>query len=689
MALGGMIGRIGQGMSLGKAPPIDPAKVAEAAAEVATGGKLAAAKTALKAAAPAVGGAVQGLGLGVGFRLSAIPGKIFSFFWDTIIANNNEYDLFIKIAAVMYFADFIHGFNPGIALAEHLIFAMVAFILIAERNENISRWNYIWVTIIFLAIWQVTLQGPAFVWRATGGAVLLAFALVMYLKSNVPMPLKGIPFIAAIDVLVLNVFRVPLLQYAENAGVVLKGVSYLMNRLLNPIMLLYGLMYMKKESPIVAGRLFGIVFFIYLFAAATPILADTIKQYREGATPLTSDEGQQAGNVLTTSLRNFFNFFTLKFVNPSIAYAYEKAEETFGFGTAKEEPKVGLQLFNDPTMPTEFDKSVREPAPSFLIKVPSPFPPDFKKKYLEVIGIECNDKTGTDKQVKLQKAVDEFNAGVPLEVYYTGGRGGTTITCSQCSNVAGDVSCWESKSYTIEAKVKYRVEADSYLSTSFMKAAELRNLRREGKDPAVVEHTPIEKAEYSNVPVTLTWGPIGLVTSPAPVDFSTGQSNLAIQIYVARNTGWEGEIDGIEKLYLTVPDGVALDTSKGKPCAFEAVTEVPNKYRVKSDWVGKFIGEGKRFDCGLIVKADALHGADWAPARFDVEGVFIFAVKKEGITFTVTGSPACTNPPACASGLTSCVASSCGASCPSGQTQCTSSTAAGPQVVCCGNPLPP
>ncbi|MBI2549982.1 hypothetical protein HYV83_02270 [Candidatus Woesearchaeota archaeon] len=634
VSLGG-IGRIGQGLNLGNAPAID------------------AAKTAIKASPQAVGGFVQGAALSAGHRAMGIPGKIFGFFWDTLIANNNEYDLFIKIAAVMYFADFIHGFNQNITLAVHLVFALVAFILIGERDANISRWNYIWVTIIFLNVWQVFLQGPMYVVRATGGLALLALAFVMYLRSNVPMPLRGIPYVAAIDVLVMNVFRVPLLQYAENAGFAFVAISYLMNRLLNPIMLFYGLIYMKKESPVVAGRLFGIVFIIYLLAAATPILADTITRYRESNTQLTSEEGQQAGNVLTTSFKNFVNLVTLKFVNPSVAYAYEKAEETFGFGEPKKEPKMGLQLFDDPTMLSEFKKS-RGPAPSFLIKVLNPFPPDFKKKYLEVIGIECIDKTETDTPLKLHKAVDEFNAGAseakPLEVYYTGGRGGTTITCSQCSDVAGDVSCWESgKSYTMEATIKYRVDADAYLSTSFMKAAELRNLRKGGKDPAdpAVEGTPIEKAEYSNVPVSLTWGPIGLVTSPAPVDFITGQtpgqSGLEIKIYVAKNPTWgegkDSEIDSIKGLNLTVPEGVELD-EKSDACAFEAIKDKPNKYRLKSEWTDNFIGEGDRFDCGLIVKPAVLHGADWAAARFDVEGVFILSVKKEGIKFTVTDSPA-------------------------------------------------
>ncbi len=634
-------------------------------------GSSGAAGAAAKAGVQAVPSAIQGFGLGIGVRASGIVGKIFGWFAE-MLTSWGPYDIFVKFAAIIYLIDIGTGFNPGITIPMHLAFAWIAFFVIGildKKNLNLSVWTYVWVSIIFLYMFFVINNGVGFLTRLSVNILPLALALAFYfgmiprLGSKVPMPLFGIPIVAAIDVFVLNIFRDRIIDLAGNFNFVAGGIAFLLGRLVNPLMVIYGAMFMYAESPKVAQKVFTILFIIYVTAALWSAFGHVAKL--RGATGLTPEEISQGTNLLQTSARSISNLLTLKFLDPAITGVTGRLYETFGFGEPKEEPKLGLALAQDSTMLKKYDLSYKTPEPSFIMKITSPFPAGAEKPYIDVTNMEC-----FDKLKKVTPALEFLRAttsrgitpteSVPVKAFYNGLDGGMQIKCS--------FDGWQAGDYTIAAGVDYKVDATAFLTTAFIRADQDEALRLQGMDPAILNKIPHADAMYDNVPVTLTWGPPDLTKSPASIDLGqpaaetdpgtqapVTPSNMLITVYVSKNSGWEtSDIKSVNNLALTVPSGVTLvgdacDFDISKPTIKEGgVTE----YNVKEDRIIKavtdengevkkaprFIGDSIRFECGMKVDSAALSGADWAPARFDVTGSFIFTTKLDGISFTVEGS---------------------------------------------------
>ena len=114
---------------------------------------------------------------------------------------------------------------------------------------------------------------------------------------------------------------------------------------------------------------------------------------------------------------------------------------------------------------------------------------------------------------------------------------------------------------------------------------------------------------------------------------------MGLTVFVAKSPGWsEGEIYGISKLKVNIPAGVEF--VEGDNCDFEKSGEVKAARLITKTGKLMFVGEGKRFDCGMKVPESVLKGAELMPVRFDVYGEFIFVTEKKGVSFTVKGEEA-------------------------------------------------
>lgn len=621
-------------------------------------GAATAAGAAAKAGAQAIPSAVQGFGLGVGVRASGIVGRIFGWFAE-MLTSWGPYDTFVKMAAVVYIIDVFTGFNPSITIPLHLFFAWAGFFVIGildRKGLNINVWSYIWVSIIFLYMFFVINNGIGFLTRVSVNILPLALALAFYFgvvplprfSSRVPMPLFGIPIVAAIDVFGLNIFRDRIIDLAGNFNILTGGVAFVLGRLVNPLLVIYGATFMYDESK-VAKKVFTILFIIYVTAALWGAFGHVAKLRGAG---VTSAEISQGTSLLQSATKGMVNLVTLKFLTPSIALAQDKAYETFGFGTPKEQPKLGLALSQDSTMPKRYDLSYKNtPEPSFVMRITSPFPAGTEKPYIEVTRITCKDNLKKTQGLAFNSATTSKgvtpSGSSPLKVFYNGPNGGTQVKCSY--------SGWQAGDYSIGAVVEYKVDATAFLTTAFIRSDQDEALRLQGLDPAVVDKIPPANARYDNVPVSLTWGPPDLTKSPASIDVGKGAAidpitlepvttqNMLITVYVSKNAGWENsDINSISNLMLTVPTGVAL---VGDSCDFDikkaktkdgGVTEYPVlDTRINKDGKPRFIGDSIRLECGMKVDRTALSGSDWAPARFDLSGSFIFTAKLDSIRFTV------------------------------------------------------
>ncbi len=596
-------------------------------------------------------GAAQGLTQGVGFaagQLVAQPVKGIAG-WFLNFLPENIYGFFIWGAAFLYFLDWQTGFNISIMGGYHWWFYIASFLLIGVTQKVLSGWGLVFSAMLFIAlrgIMNVGISGSTILSREfilpIAGLVAVFFLYIRRFGSA-PGFFKWMPILAFMDVYGMPIIVDKLVGYAANIGYAAFFFTFLMNRALFPFALWYGGLSLYENTRV--AKRFLLVAVLFYFIVSLPTVRNVYNAKVAGLTP---EQVEMTEVVKGRFWENIRSIVSGEFLRAPVAAAYGKAEETFGFGTPKEEPKIGLVLKADPTMPKEFDLSYgKKPNPGFVLSIPNPFPPNVEQPYIQVINIECKAKP-SDGSTDLEATSVVSDTGVPFpkdkyvvvdekeafEVYYMGPNGGAGVTCYF------DNAVWKDTSYTLEASVKYVVKTNAYLENSFMRLDQVKEMRRNGLDPVVVKKLPVATAKYDNTPVSLTWGPIALTNTPATIDITKDGQNQAIRLYAAKSAGWEkGELYGIEKLTLTLPEGIVL---AGDYCDFKTsrtknVYEV-NQERIKKDGKYKFFGDSARFDCGMNVKKDLLSSADWAAARFEASGTFIFENKFTGASFKVTGA---------------------------------------------------
>lgn len=660
VSLGG-VGRIAQGLNLGKAPAIE--KELETAANVATGGKLAMAKTVMNTASPVVGSIAQGAGLRIGW---GGIGGIFNLLLNAARNMVPEFGsdagylgLYVWLIILVYWMSWVAGFAPSAVLRSHAILALVGFIifLLIKGISLQSFRRYGVVFCVILIIDYLLLTGTIHWYLLLIAALLLAFR-----EGNPAEDAKRVFLVMAVASIVYYVFNklsyslvLPFfakLSLPLNFDNLLFFTAVFANRTVTFPFFWYAIFGLKETR--VARSLAWFVMLLLIFAFWPQISPEVTKirsQYAEGAT------AEQKAVIPTLFVRAGTGVRSLgaslgALISAKTASAYESAQETFGFGEPKQEPKLGLQLSQNSQMPKKVP-DYKDPEPNFVMSVPNPFPADSKDPFIEVTEIKCKEKSG--KALTFKKAITDEGITVtdlsgptpksePVEVFYSGPRGGNEVKCL--------FEGWQSgEDYNIEAEVTYKVENSAYFSTTFMRSDILRGLRLKPDDPkakAILDAIPPADAEYRNVPVTLTWGPRVLSNAPVPIDLNRESDNLAITVYVAKNTGWENaEIKSVTQLGLLLPKGVTL--ALGGSCDFvpsDADSGDGRKWyvvdpkKIAKDGKPMFIGDAIWFDCGMTVTDAALgktedsEGKDTAAARFDVSGSFEVTTKLEGITFT-------------------------------------------------------
>ncbi len=680
------IGRIGQGLPAG-------VEGAEAAVNAATGGKLGMAKTAMNAAAPVAGAIAQGAGLRIGWGI----GGIFSFIlnalknlWPEFGTDKGYFGLYIWFIIFVYYWSWLAGFATSAVLSSHTTLAVIGFIFSVKVDglsfQTVRRYGIVFSVLLLIDI--MLLRGTIHWYLLLIAALLLAFKEGNPVKDAQRVIL--VMAVAGIGYYVYNRGWLPtslVLPFFAKLNLplgfdsILFYGAVLLNRTVTYPFLWYGIFGLNNKTR-VANFLSWFVMLLLIFAN-WPLLSPEISKIRnQYASGVTAEQRAVIPNLFVSAVGGVRSLGASlgALISAKTAYAYESAQATFGFGEPKEEPKLGLTLVQDSTMLKKYDINYKKPEPSFIMRITSPFPTDTEKPYMEVTNIRCEDKSAKLKPLLLSGSTSKAvtSKGVtptedkPVVVFYNGADGGAQVKC------VFDEKDWEpGNTYTIAAEVDYKVDATAFLTTAFIRADQDEALRKKGIDPAVVNKIPPANARYDNVPVTLTWGPPDLTKSPASInvgrplatdlsELAAAQTaetaqNLLITVYVSKNSGWENsEIKSVNNLTLTVPPGVSLnDVDDSCDFKLKAVDQASRStinpaldtglqygnsiYAVKDDRIRKngdpkfprFIGDAIRFECGMKVGSGALSGADWAPARFDITGSFVFTTKLDGITFTV------------------------------------------------------
>jgi len=649
-------------------------------------------------------GVMQGVGAGVGWAtgtLIAQPVKGFVGFFVNFIPEN-IYGLFVWAAALMYFWDWQTGFNIAATYNIHLAVFLVSFLTIGFTQKILSGKRMLSAALLFITLQRSTALFAAGIASTTlGNRIwfgLLFLAALFYLRtySDAPPLFKYLPFIAFLDLFGIAWLSGMLLNFTANIGYGAFLFSFLLNRAIFPIVLWFSAATLYENTR-VAKRLFYIMIIVYIFASVGHIKEAYNARLQPGQTAEQVQQTQSFKERVQAGIADFLSFSW--FPTNSL---YSKAEETFGFGTPKEEPQMGLTLRADPTMASDYDLDFNEvPTPSFIMAVPTPFPATVKEPFIKVLSATCK-VTSSDGAIYTAKSVTTDD-GEPLnfadtelskriadgtyyELYYGGSSyTGTTVTCSNFDKEPLP----KGKTYTMEADVKYLVTTSAYLETSFMRADEVQALNKGLLDPATVKKLVPADAKYDNTPVSLTWA--GPTNSPVAVD--VGQSSTEnIKLYVSKSSGWgSGDIFGIDSLTLKVPDSFTLGSGTcsvagGSTCTasafclpdssgscktqtgvtagvvavpkitgFTVATQNPAQaasgsgyrttYVIASDRLKnsngyRFFGDSASFGSVMTVDSNALlNGADWTSARFEAEVNVIFETKFTGASFTVKGTP--------------------------------------------------
>ncbi len=608
------------------------------------GSKLAPAYAMGRTAAPALGGAIQGVGIGVGLeagRAVTAPAKsIFGWFAD--LKPENLYSSMVVVAVLLYFLDFITGFDITRTAALRVWgFGMGGAAILAITGGYISFWRVVIAATFFYSVYGLlnALTGTfnlginlgILTSLLTDERALIALVLgtgALYTNLQIPSAIKWLPVFMLLETYGLPVLRDKYLTYvATTSGYLWFAVGFLSNRILFPLPLMYSIFAFYRESR-TARKILGLLIIVYLIASL-PQIKGAYTQYAG----LTGVETEQAQGIKDRLLTNIRGIISGEILRAPAASLYEKAEIAFGFGEPKEEPKMGLLLVNNPNMRQEFDLAYKDvPAAGVTLTVPNPLPLDLKQRYIGVTGIKCKD-TSESRTVTKTGKIDppgiEPSREKPFELYYEDDQTGVCIFP-------------ELAEHSVEFKVEYRVEETAYLETTIMRHDKRAALLAKQDDPAVkreLSRIPPAKAEYNNGPVAIRWDPPALTKAPA-----SNERARKIVVVVSNSGAWPGELAGIEWLEVVAPQGVRLE---GEPCSFTKKQGDDNVYEVASwkirtkDGKGdlRFIGNKIDFECGLVFDNSLLGGGDTAGARFDARGSFIFSASpSSAVTFEVIDS---------------------------------------------------
>ena len=604
-----------------------------------------------KGAVGAFGGSIaQGAAAGAGFAGTQLVAKPLTgaLSWVLNWLPENVAGMIMWGSVLLFFMDWRYfGFDIAAASYTHLLFAGIFFISlgIVQKFLNLG----IAATAVGMLMALVGFLNAGSQMERMYGAI--AFVAVFYFYWRWTDRIKDgdggsffryVPIVAFIDVYGMPVFRDFLVSFADKFGPASFAVGFFFNRLLFPIWIYFSAATLVNSTR-VAKRIF-VTLVLFYFIAALPTLTTA---YNAKVSSLTPEETQIATDVWDRFTTNVQRILSGEFLQGPVTNLQNQAEIAFGFGEPEEEPKNGLQLLADRTMPKTFDYSLHSaPEPSVVMSVPVPLPQDLNNGAIAVVNIACNDKVQASASQTITAPLPPPTLARPL--FITNGRP-RTAKCELEGLTKG--------SHTAEIKVSYKFHSNANFFTTFMRMDVLSELVGEGLDPAVVKKLPPANAKYYNGPVAVTWGPVELINSPSSVDIDPAKDpaepNANLVLFVAKSPTWEGEseIGGITELTLTVPEGIELMTDDEKRCSFEKVDNKPNVYRVKKsviladltkssdDFANlRLVGQSVQFSCKMKVKPSVLGGAEWAGAEFKASLDYLFTSKMT-VSFGVTGDP--------------------------------------------------
>ncbi|MBI2145256.1 hypothetical protein HYU18_02930 [Candidatus Woesearchaeota archaeon] len=634
--------------------------------------------------APALAGSIgQGFSAGAGFAAGQLVAKPIQGVagWVLNWLPENIAGFMMWGGVVLFWLDWkVFGFNIGAASYMHLLFAVVAFIAFGVALEFMNIGVALSAAGLLVALTGLLNAESQIARIPTIFALVVAFYFYWRLTAKfMEKPgadfFRYLPLIAFVDVYGMPIFRDRVVESVGNlagsfGAMAYSILSFIFNRLLFPLWIYFPAATLYNNTR-VARRIF-ISLLIFYFIAALPTVTSV---YHAKVSSLTPEEKEVAESIWSRFQTNAGRILRGDFLKAPVAAAYERAEQIYGFGEPEEGPKIGLQLTNDPNMPSSFNLNFnKNPTPGVVLDVPNPLPDDAEKRYIEVVGISCSDPAGEAEGALIEPVTaEELKQRIkqtppkPLLVSY-----GRPIT-AKCEFEGG-----EPGARSVEFDVKYSFKADGYLSTAFMRSDKLDALIT-AKDPNVMKlglkDVPPAEAKHDNGPVAIRWGPVELANPPVRIDIE-GAKSSGFVIYIARSGGWEGEIGGISKLALTTPKEISLDLSDERCGEIFTADTTKGRYEVREGYLTrdgtantedpgnlKFVGESLPFECKIILSNTAFDvngdgvvnemDPDWVGATFRVSVDYLFSTKRS-VSFDVKGADVkvADSPPATGAGET-------------------------------------
>ena len=594
-----------------------------------------------------------GTAYGKGKRLVAQPANgfkgLFLNFWP-----ENEAGVYVILVMFVYWVSWMSNFTGSVLIEAHITLAVIGFVLFVYSDTKLGAASFMesarsnGILFSVMLIFDLMLLGNGIKWNF----VILA-ALLLALREGRPaenfkrvaivMGTAAVAYYVYIHIFNLflpNIARIsfPLNfeLWSVNFGILPFIIALLLNRAVTYPFFWYSIFGLSSKTR-VARSIAWVMMFAFIFAMWPHISPGVNRLHDQYAQGTTSDQKGQVTGFFKTAFTNFFgtvgNMLRIK-TTKIIA----DTENAFSFGTHKETPKVGLQLVDDPTMQTEVKLNYHDlPIVIFDIKIENPLPADLKMDSLQVTNIMCLDAVQGGKAISLPGNIQ--SGTLPTYIQFGDDKPGI------CSLIPPppEPQIAAPGLHSVDVKATYRIDEGSYMSTAIMRQAKLESLLRGGVNPALPDKIPRAIAEYDNGPVAITWWPVTFAKAP----ISDANANL-LGIVIQKNGGWEGDIEGIETLELTLPQGLSLNVND--VCSFnltgvnadKTTTYEVDPARIKStdkDKPLRFIGSGPlSLQCGMNKIDDTFFNeADWGPATFKATGTFLISIQKKGISVNVIG----------------------------------------------------
>lgn len=561
------------------------------------------------------------------------------------IVPENEIGVYVLLIMLVYWTSWMFNFTGRAVIGAHATLALIGFTISTYVDQKLG--NGLWqsarrngMTFSILLLVDYMLLSAGLKWN-----LLLIVALLWAFKEG--KPVEDFKRVAVVMVLSAMAYYV----YSRNFNLLLPAIAnfnfsidfglgltnfgplafflaLLANRAVTYPFFWYAIFGLSSQTR-VARSMAWIMMFAFIFAM-WPQISPEVNQLRsEYGHGTTAEQKGQVTGFFKSAVANagkavgsFGDWLQVR-----KAYAEENLAESFGFGTAKEQPKMGLKL-SSPEQKQKFDLEDKMPVtPLAVLNVPEQFPPEFppEKRVIDITGIECT--ASSEKGLANGKVIEPE---LPFHIFHG------SLATAKCE--FDEVGKLKEGSNTMEMVVKYNFKADSDMSTTFMPDDIVYNRQLGGeKIEEIVAKGKIAapKASYDNFPISLTWD--NEFGNPI-VGFKTKQS---VGIYVAKSGTWQGEIYGINSLKLVLPEGFEL--IEGDRCSFgpkgsDGAYPVKKQLIIKNE-LPKFIGDGKLFSCDMKIDP-ALFDAkgNIVPATFKAIGDFTFGTK-ENIQFDIKGTP--------------------------------------------------